>query len=146
MRICFDLGPIFERQSSDVQNAFALRSMLDCLIRINVSYLKFAQKRVPRLYASGVRYGRTDVWDSIPALYDRKFGDCKSLTAALVAEYYMQGIESKPVFRFAISQQRVRNYHILVMVPKMSGYDKKLFEDPSRKLGMGADELKYFHA
>ena len=108
MRISFDLGPIFERQSSDVQNAFALRSLLDCLIRINISYLKFAQKRVPRLYVSGVRYGRTEVWDSIPALYKRGKGDCKSVTAVLVAEYFMQGIEAKPVFRFAVDRKSTR--------------------------------------
>lgn len=118
--------------------------MLDCLIRIDVAYLKFAQTRIPRLYASGVRYGRTEIWDSTPALYKRKYGDCKSLTAALVAEYFLQGIEAAPVFRFAINKRMVRNYHILVQVPRMNGYDKKLFEDPSRKLGMGQDELSYF--
>lgn len=96
------------------------------------------------MYDSGVKYGRTEQWDNILALYKRGIGDCKSLTAALVAEYYIQGIKAKPVFRSANNWQGGRNYHILVLVPGRNGIDKKEFEDPSRKLGMGADELRHF--
>jgi hypothetical protein len=118
--------------------------MLDCLIRCNIALLRFAPRPYLRLYDSGVRYDRTREWENIAALYKRGYGDCKSLTAALVAEYYIRGIEAKPVFRSIENWREGRDYHILVMTPKQNGIDKTVFEDPSRKLGMGADELKHF--
>ena len=144
MRICFDLPHVFNGQATDLANAYALRSLLDCLIRQNVLYLKLTNARVPRLYQSGVRYDRTKVWDSIPALYARKYGDCKSLTAALVAEYTVRGIKARPVFRFNPKADRGHDYHILVEVPRKNGLDRVQFEDPSRKLGMGAIEVAPF--
>ncbi len=58
----------------------------------------------------------------------------------------MLGIVAQPAFRNAENWRGGRNYHILVMVPNKNGIDKSVFEDPSRKLGMGADELKHFSA
>lgn len=134
MDICYHLEHVFNDRSTDVENSFVLKALLDCLITINIAYLK--RNRVPRLYSSGVRYSRTVKWYPIPELYQRGNGDCKSLAAALVAEYRAQGIQAKPVFRFFKDKEGTK-FHILVMVPGQNGYDRTLYEDPSRKLGMG---------
>jgi hypothetical protein len=96
-----------------------------------------AKRIVPPLYGSGVVYARTVWWESIPALYKRGFGDCKSLTCALVAQLMMQGIEAKPVFRFNPSPTST-DYHILVQT-------RNGWEDPSKRLGMGKDENLWFN-
>jgi hypothetical protein len=84
-----------------------------------------------------VKYGRTKVWDSIPALYARGYGDCKSLTAAYIAEYRLGGVACEPVFRFVRNKDKSKDFHILVQ--EYSG-----FEDPSKRLGMGAAENARF--
>lgn len=139
MDVCFSFEHVFNDQSTDVENSFVLKALLDCLIQINLAYLK--RNRVSRLYSAGVRYNRTHKWYPIPELYQRGNGDCKSLTAALVAEYAVQGIQSKPVFRFYRDKDGSNKFHILVMVPGQNGYEKKLFEDPSKRLGMNAKAL-----
>jgi hypothetical protein len=123
-----------------------------CLISLNEAFLTYHP--APGLYRSGVRYGRTQIWDTIPALYTRRtpeipypHGDCKSLTAALVAQYRL-GIDpngvnnallpngrmpAKAVFRWQRKPIRGTEFHILVQTP----YG---FEDPSKRLGMGSDE------
>lgn len=144
MEICIDIPHAFGQRSSDVQNAYALRALLDCMVDLNDAFLKLTPN-VPRLYDSGVVYGRTKVWDTLPALYRRKYGDCKSLASALIAEYRRQGIEAVPVFRWYRNKKGGNDFHILVMVPGKNGYDRKLFEDPSAKLGMGRDEVRKFY-
>ena len=139
MDICFCLEHVFNDHSSDVDNSFVLRAFLDCLVTIDLEYLK--RHRIPRLYSSGVIYSRTNKWYPTPELYQRGKGDCKSLATALVAEYLSQGIKAQPVFRFYSNPQGGNNFHILVMVPEKNGYDRKLYEDPSRKLGMGKNSL-----
>jgi hypothetical protein len=130
LRICFDLGAVFHPQASDEDNALTLQALLEALIATDQVFLRRFGKRVPKLYQSGVRYGRTQVWDSIPDLLARRYGDCKSLTAMYVAELREQGIKARPVFRFARNPQTgQKDFHILVQVGKG-------FEDPSRKLGM----------
>lgn len=120
-----------------------------CLVRLNVAFLK--HHTVPGLYRSGVVYGRTTIWDTIPALYAKRYGDCKSLAAALCAQYLLgldpdgrngaqlpEGPQQcKPVFRWNPNLQGGRDFHILVLTPY--GY-----EDPSKRLGMGSDENAYF--
>ena len=91
---------------------------------------------VPTLYGSGVVYARTTWWENIPALYKRQWGDCKSLSCTLVAEYQMRGINAKPVFRFNPLPTST-DYHILVQ-------NGNKYEDPSKVLGMGKDENAYF--
>lgn len=140
MRFEFELPHVFDVSgSTPVANARALRVLLDCLIELNCAYLR--DHSPPPLYRAGVRYGRTRVWDAIPALYARTYGDCKSLSAALVAERRKAGQEAEAVFRFRSNPGGGTDYHILVMTPHPSG-DPKLaqFEDPSRVLGMGANE------
>ena len=127
---------------NEALNSRILRRMLDCLIACNCVYLK-SHPQTPTLYRSGVIYDRTKVWESIPALYSvkpdgRKFGDCKSLTAAMVAELRMQGVAASPTFRWV---RRERDggldYHILVQTDQG-------FHDPSKVLGMGQDENIWF--
>ncbi len=133
-------GDSLEIESRD-ENAFALRCLLDCLIELNLSYLKYGRPcKLPRLYdlhaRGGIYYYRTQIWDTLPGLYGRGFGDCKSLTAALVAQYLHEGKECAPVFRF---QRRpdgsgALDFHILVQTADG-------FEDPSKVLGMGKNEV-----
>lgn len=130
MRVCLDLGDVFHPGASDEDNALALQALLECLIAINRVYLR-RHPRTPKLYQSGVRYVRTQVWDSIPDLLARRYGDCKSLTAMLVAELREGNQKAQPVFRFAKNPQTgQKDFHILVW------RGGKNFEDPSRKLGM----------
>lgn len=119
-----------------VDNACALRVLLDCLIGLNLAYLRF--HKCKPLYQAGVRYDRTQVWECIPALYRRSYGDCKSLAAALIAQYRFHGIQAEPVFRWINNQDGGTDYHILVQT--QSG-----FEDPSKVLGMGKDECAKFY-
>lgn len=136
MEITFDVPHVFNAQAVRSENAAVLTALLECLIRINRIYLVRHPKTKP-LYRSGVFYKRTVIWDSIPALYGRGYGDCKSLTAALVAEYRNAKIPCEPVFRFNPNQDGSTDYHILVET-------RTGFEDPSRVLGMGKDENSYF--
>lgn len=137
MKITYDLVHVFNGRANDVHNAEALRILLDCLVNLNLSYLGYT--KVAPLYASGVRYRKGKIWLPIPSLYSQGWGDCKSLAAALVAEYRRQGIKAAPVFRFQRRSDGYTLYHILVMVPDKNGYEKRLYEDPSRRLGMGAN-------
>jgi hypothetical protein len=135
MEITFNLPFVFSPFSTKADNARSLRSLLEMLVQQNLIFLQ-GHPKTPALYRAGVVYGRTQIWDSIPALYRRGYGDCKSLTAALVAEYRFHKIAAVPVFRW---QSRPngdgnRDFHILVQTDRG-------FEDPSRRLGMGADEV-----
>lgn len=98
---------------------------------------------VPVLYKSGVRYGRTTIWDSIPGLYARKYGDCKSLTCAKIAEMRMAGVACEPAFRWkkrsgdGWDKESPNDFHILIQTG--TG-----FIDPSKVLGMGKNENEKF--
>jgi len=137
MQITFNLPHVFHPSSSKDDNAYALRALLEGLITINRAFLR--THSVPSLYRSGVVYGRTKIWDSIPALYQRKYGDCKSLTAARIAELREEGYTNvEPVFRWIERPNGVKDFHILIRIGNV-------WEDPSRKLGMGKDENAYFN-
>jgi hypothetical protein len=136
----FNLPTLFCIGSTPVQDGAALSALMDGLIALNAAYL--STRYVPPLYVSDVTYGRTDIWDTIPALYyGRKppplvspYGDCKSLSAALVAEYRKQGIDCSPSFRWIRTPLGTVDYHILVLTAKG-------FEDPSKVKGMGTNEV-----
>lgn len=133
----FDLGHVFFPDSPSVENAQALRASLDYLIALNRGYLQ--NHAVPDLYSSGVVYGRTKIWYPIPGLYRLGYGDCKSLSAALIAQRQHEGVPARPVFRWVKRPEGspgegVSDYHILVQTP----YG---FEDPSKKLGMESNAL-----
>lgn len=131
MRICMDLGGVFYPGASDEDNAMALQVLLEALTSVDRLYLR-RFRQTPSLYSSGVRYGRTQVWDSIPDLLTRRYGDCKSLTAMRLAELRESGDRARPVFRFLTRQGGHKDFHILIQRGDGS------WEDPSRKLGMAS--------
>lgn len=131
--LTFKVKGAFGLHSSAIKNAKALEALLMLLTEINCYYLRTRPPVAP-LYNAGVYYSRTTVWDSIPALYMRGYGDCKSLTAARVAELLTHGYSRvRPVFRFD-RNRRGTMFHILVMYPDGSP------EDPSKILGMRAPQ------
>lgn len=135
--IPFSPGPfVFHAGANPTANAKVLRILLECLINIDRVFLR-AYPNTPPLYKSGVVYGRTDEWDAIPSLYGKKYGDCKSLSACLIAQYRESGIEARPVFRFNSNPDGSTDYHILVL-------RDGAFEDPSKVCGMGKNEFSYF--
>lgn len=137
--IPFDMCHWFEPDTSPVENAYALRALLDCLIDLNTAYLS-KHPNTPALYKSGVYYERVDEWLPIPALYRLGYGDCKSLACALIAEYRAAGIACEPSFRWVVRPncpEVVRDFHILVEVTPGG-----IFEDPSKVLGMGKNEVE----
>lgn len=135
MQIVFDMPHVFRPGANHVENALALQALLNCLVALDSAYLQ--ENPTPSLYGSGVRYGRTKEWDTIPAVIKRGYGDCKSLTAWLVAEKRRQGIECRPCFRWLNRPDGsgAIDFHILVEYPGAK------YEDPSRVLGMGANEV-----
>ena len=141
MLIRFNVPHVFYPGSDKTENALVLRALVDNLVKLNLIYLACEKRRggtVPPLYRSGVIYDRTLWWEPIPALYQRRYGDCKSLSAALIAEKRMQGIKAVPTFRWVQNLDGSVDYHILVQVGNE-------FEDPSKVLGMGANENRRFY-
>ena len=135
MDIQFSLPHVFSPRSSQAEDAAVLRILLESLVAVNRVYVR--SHPVKSLYRSGVVYGRTRVWEPIPAMYRRGFGDCKSLTAARIAELREAGVDCRPVFRFRSRSDGYKDYHILVLKNDVEG---KLWEDPSKILGMGRNE------
>ncbi len=136
MEICYSFPHVFFNGSDPDENAAVLEASLDYLTKINLIYLR--NHVVPALYQSGVVYGRTQLWEPIPALYKRRFGDCKSLSAAYRAQLIHQGIDCKAVFRFVPRADGATDYHILIQTD--DGW-----HDPSKVLGMGKDENAKFY-
>lgn len=136
MEICYSFPHVFFPGSDPEENACVLKASLDYLTKINLIYLR--NHVVPALYQSGVVYGRTQLWEPIPALYKRRFGDCKSLSAAYRAQLIQQGIECDAVFRFAPRSDGATDYHILIQTADG-------FHDPSKVLGMGKNENEKFY-
>lgn len=135
MQIVFNLRNLFHPDSPSVENAFALRTALEALICFNQDYLR--THSVPGLYQTGVKYGRTLWWEDVPQIQYRGFGDCKSLSAWLIAEYRMTGMRADPIFRWRRNKDLSTDYHILVDT------DFGL-EDPSVKTGMNRVEQSQF--
>src|ERR1700761_3779457 len=129
----------FHADSSSAENAPALESLLVCLATINLAYRRF-RPGTPFLYASPVRYDRTEVWDSTPALRARGYGDCNSLACDRVAELWAAGLDARPFFRFLPPEQATTDqyqFHILLLGPWG-------WECPSKVKGMNAPENSYF--
>lgn len=140
MQIVFNLPNVFKPGSNRAENSKALLGLLNGLIAQNITFLTSnsnLKRPVPPLYRSRVRYGRTTWWENIPALYSRRYGDCKSLSCALIAEWRIAGIACEPVHRWIEAPNGATFYHILVQ------YEGG-FEDPSKVLGMGKNENAHF--
>lgn len=123
----FGLSHVFSPDSDPVDNAQVLNLLLESLVAINRAYLR--RHTAPALYKSGVTYGRTRIWESIPDAIIRTRADCKTLSAWKIAEDRQKGIEVLPSFRWITNSQGQRDYHILLEY-------KDHWEDPSKILGM----------
>lgn len=138
MEIVISLPHVFHSSASQVEEAEALMLLLEALVALDRTYLR--HHAVKGLYRSGVVYGRTVEWDTIPAVLQRGYGDCKSLTAWRIAELRERGIECRPVFRWVRRKNGRKDFHILVATQRGVG---DVWEDPSKTLGMD-DERKWF--
>lgn len=136
MNITFGLPHLFSTSSNEVEDAAVLCELVEALARIDQLYLRH-HPRTPSIYKSGIVYGRTQDWITIPACIDRGYADCKSVTAWRLAELRMRGLSARPVHRWVRRTDGAKDYHILVQHP-----DK--WEDPSKILGMGKNENAYF--
>jgi hypothetical protein len=132
VQIVINLENVYKPGASQVENAQTLQNLLEFMVRENMNYLR-RHPETPSLYRSGVVYGRTTWWEPIPAMRARGFGDCKSLTSALCAEYRLHGIWCRPVHRYNPRGDGNTDYHILLET-------ENGWEDPSANLGMGAHE------
>lgn len=130
--IVFDDPHVFNPGSDPVEDATVLRAHLLDRVAVNLEYLR--RHSVPALYQSGVVYGRTIKWLSIPAIRKLTYADCKSLAPWRIAEmiHYKICKDPKPVFRFAYRPNGggIKDFHVLIDT-------EKGLECPSRILGMG---------
>lgn len=136
---------------------FALRELLESLVKINVGWISSHPSQFTPLYhfakTSGLRWEPekgTEDWLSIPAIYqavrDKKPVDCEDLACARVAELRL-GLGGHPLGAVrAIPEIRGR---VLpggrILMHAFVRYPDGSVEDPSKKLGMpgeGADELE----
>jgi hypothetical protein len=114
-----------------------LQIMLDGLVAMNVLYLR-AHPRTPPLYRAGIVYHREppgrDEWATIPRVLEVGNGDCEDLAGWRTAELQRLG-EHARAFPKLVRQNPdgTKLFHILVR--RGNG----TVEDPSRKLGMGAE-------
>jgi hypothetical protein len=146
VEVTFNLSNIFEPGSNTLSDARVLRALLGVLVMADQVYLR--DHAVTSLYRSGVVYGRTKVWESVPDVIVRGLGDCKSLATWRVAELKKEGYQATFVFRWAIRKDGGKDFHILVETDRPTSFSTKVppfYEDPSRKLGMGADEVAKFN-
>jgi hypothetical protein len=137
-QVTWHLPTVFNAGSVPVENAKACQALFSCLTDLDSLFFEW-NPDAPLLYDSGVYYKRTEIWDTTPALYDRGYGDCKSLACSLAAERRAQGLPCQPVFRFLPHQSGPLHvtYHVLNL-------GDQGWEDPSKVLGMGRDENSYF--
>lgn len=129
--VVFKIDTAFSPRASKKQNAIALETLLAALCALNRIWLQYHPGAFPLLCDSSVYYRRTDIWDTIPALLSRGYGDCKSLSACEVAEFREHGIWSRPVFRFQGTPASTM-FHILIMLEDGS------WKDPSAERGMNS--------
>lgn len=106
----------------------AYQHLLDCVTAINRWYLANGWRK-HRLYRSGVRYEPEplglEIWQTVPTLYLRKFGDCEDLACARAAEIGGRAV----IERAGNNPSGGRNFHIVVRKGRRR-------EDPSKRLGM----------
>lgn len=131
MFIGFDGRPISQTLAHK-----SLSLMLHALWMIDVHYLNHYP--APAIYDSGVVYqeeplGRED-WQDIPSTLMRREGDCEDLASWRAAELCVRHrIDAYPTFIWRTRPSGVFLYHIQCTYP-----DGRV-EDPSRRLGMGAN-------
>lgn len=112
-------------------------AMVEALAHINANFLEL-HPEFPRLYESGVRYltrphpkCRLEEWKNAAAVLKDGFGDCKDLTAWLLAELSVRdGIDAEPYVEWIEKPRGVIDMHIKLRYPDGT------LEDPSERLGM----------
>lgn len=144
-----DMAHVFRPDSHETDDSLALKACLDCMVEIDRIFLR--TYRSPKLYDCGARFTRTEDWRPTPAIIASRKADCKSFGPARCAELLEDGVPVLMVHRWAKRDEadgrrapRLRqdgtDFHILLMV------DGRLFEDPSKILGMeqdGANSAEY---
>lgn len=120
--------------------ALSMRAVIhgcDMLYRCDVDYLLAYPQRVPRFYDCGLRYKTpedpcgADVWQDIPILLGRGYGDCKDLACFLAADLTVrERILAKPMVRRKWLGKGFGLYHVVVLMPDGT------IRDPSIDLGM----------
>lgn len=150
MDLVFHFPLTFNADSDYVRNAYTLNELLKCQTAINVQYLRHNPK-TPELYKSGLRYGRTTVWERLPEAYlpnkhkgrfekywepglnnGRIIADCKTLGPIRAAELIVSGRAAQCQFRFLPRTDDSGNLDFHILLVTDNGYE----EDPSRVLGM----------
>ena len=122
---------------------FALRELLEALVRINVGWITTHRSEFVPLYKCGVRYAPeegTEDWLSIPEIYravrSGKPVDCEDLAGALAAERRLFGAPPALKPCHAIADVRGRVVGGQVRMHAFVRYPDQSVEDPSIKLGM----------
>jgi hypothetical protein len=133
--IPIDMGYVFRAESPSTEDSQALLALLELMVLLNRQFLKRHGHRVPSLYHSGTRYGRTQEWLPYWVLLKRKVGDCKSLATARAAELREEGHKVKLVHRWVKRSDGGKDFHILLMLQNEDGSPKS-WEDPSKLCGM----------
>ena len=128
-----ELPPEWFGQGSTGPSEGILRSLLDLTVAANLMHLA-VNPRTPTLRESGVRWSAPEGAriSSIPAILDRGYAACASLSCMRAAELLHRGYAAAPrlVRQPAPGPGRLL-YHVVV-----SRWDGQL-EDPSRFCGMG---------
>lgn len=119
----------------------AIEGAASGLVNLNLALMRRARqqgRQAPPLYKSGVRYRREpagqETWDSWDRVLRRGYGDCEDLAAWRAAELRFNGIDRGA--RVAIVRTGPKLMHAVVR--RSNG----AIEDPSRRLGMGADSAE----
>lgn len=134
---------------SPVSQETMMRHMVEALVSVNMAYL--LNHRVPRLYASGVRYempksGQAQgtsyqAWRDIPSILRTGQGTCHELSAWRIAELrFLDGINNAGPWVTSMQLPEGRMFHTAVLDPSTGES-----EDPSKLLGMGNDEWRPFY-
>jgi hypothetical protein len=137
----FGQVPLWERQRSQK----AMLWMLEGLCRTNQDIIRAQAKEgrpVPLLYESGIAYKRengTENWQDIYRNLELMSGDCEDLACHRVAELRENfRRQASPYVTWRRGPDGAFHYHCLVLGKGPGGWR---IEDPSRKLGMGFEDL-----
>lgn len=125
----------------------AMLWMMEGLCRVNQDIIITQRKLrqpVPLLYSpeAGIRYQRedgTEDWQDIYTTVRKRWGDCEDLACWRVAELReVFRRKASPFVTYRVGPDGGYHYHALVTAQGPGGWR---LEDPSRKLGMGFEEM-----
>jgi hypothetical protein len=138
-RATFEFG-IYNGDADGKDAALSMRATehgCDFLFRCDVDYLLAYGNAVPRFYDAGLRYKSPedacggDIWQDIPTLLGRRYGDCKDLSCFRAADLVVrQKVDARPIVKRRFYPSGFALYHVVVLLPNGD------IEDPSKILGM----------